>query len=80
MNCILGRCRALEVRKPNLLLRLTGLALLRFGTRQFIQLLFELSSRFTRFVPESAVTPNLLQIPADCEWSFRNIVNAGPIS
>jgi hypothetical protein len=38
-------------RKPLLLLRLSGLLLLRFETRQFLALLFQLPPRKTRFEP-----------------------------
>jgi hypothetical protein len=38
-------------RKPMLLLRLSGLFLLRFATRQFSGLLFQLPPRITRFEP-----------------------------
>lgn len=38
-------------RKPLLLLRLSGLLLLRFATRQFSGLLFQLPPRITRFEP-----------------------------
>lgn len=38
-------------RKPRLLLRLPGVLLLRFATRQFLALLFQLPPRFTRFDP-----------------------------
>lgn len=38
-------------RKPTLLLRLPGLALLRFAERQFCALLFQLPPRNTRFEP-----------------------------
>jgi hypothetical protein len=38
-------------RKPTLLLRLSGLFLLRLATRQFSALLFQLPPRITRFEP-----------------------------
>ena len=41
-------------RKPRLLLRLSGLFLLRFAERQFLALLFQLPPRFTRFEPMAA--------------------------
>ena len=40
-----------ERRKPKLLLRLSGVLLLRFETRQFSALLFQLPPRFTRLSP-----------------------------
>ena len=40
-------------RKPLLLLRLSGLLLLRFETRQFLALLFQLPPRSTRLEPPS---------------------------
>ncbi len=40
-------------RKPKLLLRFVGVLLLRFATRQFSGLLFQLPPRFTRLVPNS---------------------------
>ena len=38
-------------RIPRLLLRLSGALLLRYDTRQFVKLLFQLPPRFTRFEP-----------------------------
>jgi hypothetical protein len=38
-------------RKPRLLSRLSGSLLLRFDTRQFLALLFQLPPRFTRLSP-----------------------------
>ena len=51
------RRRVLSRRKPRLSLRLPGPSWLRFGVRQFLALLFQLPPRFTRFEPDTAVTP-----------------------
>ena len=58
MNRALRRRRVLGRRKPRLLLRLPGEFLLRFADRQFLALLFQLPPRFTRFEPDTRVTPN----------------------
>jgi hypothetical protein len=41
-----------------LLLRLSGVFLLRFADRKFAALLFQLPPRFTRFDPDLVITPN----------------------
>jgi hypothetical protein len=45
-----------------LLLRLSGLFLLRFAERQLLALLFQLPPRFTRFVPDGQ-RPKVDQVP-----------------
>ena len=49
--CLLCRTSYRARRKPRLLLRLSGVLLLRFDTRQFLALLFQLPPRFTRLEP-----------------------------
>lgn len=50
-----GKHSMLARRKPTLLLRLSGVLLLRFATRQFCGLLFQLPPRMTRFVPSCLI-------------------------
>jgi hypothetical protein len=49
----------MTARKPLLLLRLSGLLLLRFADRQLLALLFQLPPRFTRFEPMDG-TPEIV--------------------
>ena len=46
------KLRRRTTRKPRLLLRLPGELLLRFATRQFVAVLFQLPPRFTRLEPD----------------------------
>ena len=58
-------CRAR--RKPMLLFRLSGVLLLRFDTRQFLALLFQLPPRFTRLEPPTnTALYDIVTVSAPC--------------
>lgn len=56
LNDALWQYLVLTIRKPMLLLRLSGVLLLRFAERTFLALLFQLPPRITRFELESGNT------------------------
>lgn len=56
LNEIILSISVLRMRKPMLLLLLSGLLLLRLATRQLLALLFQLPPRFTRLDPLTAFT------------------------
>jgi hypothetical protein len=54
----IGRCVALEGRRPRLLSRFSGVLLLRFAERAFEAALLKLPPRFTRFEEPGVLLPS----------------------
>ena len=66
------RSKALARRRPKLLLRLSGVLLLRFAQRRLRASLFHEPPRFTRFEPRDAHVP--LCTPVDYGFLFKSLL------